>query len=76
MDEYDTTWSDANRVREDFRRADADPEPVANPSQFGNLGRALWRERSLERMLRMKIALRAEDVRRIVADLSSATRPA
>jgi hypothetical protein len=53
-DEHDMTWSDSNRVEEDLRRTDAEPEPVANPHEFGSLGRALWRERSLERILRIR----------------------
>ena len=76
MDEYTTGWSDANRVKEEFRTADADPEPADDPHEFGNLGRALWRERSLARMLRLRLALRAEDAQKIVADLTSASRPA
>jgi len=75
VDEYDMSSSDGNRVEEDFRRTGADPEPVEDPYQFGSLGRALWRERSLERMLRIKLALGVEDARKIVADLLSASRP-
>jgi hypothetical protein len=68
MDECDMSWSDANRVNEHFRRTDPDPDPAENPEEFGTLGRALWQERSLVRMLRMKLATRADDAQTVVAD--------
>jgi hypothetical protein len=73
MDEYNMSWSDANRVKEHFRRTDPDPDPAENPDEFGTLGRALWQERSLVRMLRMKLVTRADDAQTLIADLSCAS---
>ena len=75
MDEYSMSWSDAARAEADFFERQAVPEPADNVHQFGTLGRALWRERSLAWMLRLNSGLPPEDARRIVAALRAASRP-
>lgn len=75
MDEYSMSWSDAIRAQTDFPEKPPAPDPADDVAQFGTLGRALWRERSLAWILRLDIAVRSDDVRKIVADLRAASAP-
>ena len=69
------SWSDAVRVEAAFPASEEAPDPSPEPHQFGTLGRALWRERSLAWILRLDPDVRAEDAEKIVAELSAASRP-
>ena len=75
MNEYSMSWSDAIRAEADFPENQPVPGPPDDVHQFGTLGRALWRERSLAWILRLDPSVRAEEALKIVADLSSAFRP-
>lgn len=75
VDEYSMTWSDAARVRTEFLENQPLPDPSQDVQQFGTLGRALWRERSLAWILRLDPAVRGEDARKIVDDLREASKP-
>lgn len=75
VDEYKMSWSDAARVEAAFVENGAIPKPPDHVHQFGTLGRALWRERSLAWILALHPGVRKEDAQKIVADLSAASRP-
>ena len=75
MDEYMMSWSDAVRAESTSLESHDAPRPCDDLHQFGTLGRALWRERSLAWILAQNPAVRTEDVQKIVADLSAASRP-
>jgi hypothetical protein len=69
------SWSDAIRAESAFLESHAVPEPADDLYRFGTLGRALWRERSLAWILTLNPAVRKEDARKIIADLSAALQP-
>jgi len=75
VDEYGEDGYDAVTLESAFGDEEAPPAPSGEPSQFGTLGRALWRERSLAWILRSNPDVRAEDAEKIVAELSAAARP-
>ena len=75
VDEYSMTWSDAVRAETDFLESQPLPGPSEDVQQFGTLGRALWRERSLTWILRLNPAVRGEDALRIVEELRDAAKP-
>lgn len=74
VDEYSMSWSDAIRAEADLLETQALPHPCDEVHQFGTLGRALWRERSLAWILRLT-AVQADDAQKIVSDLRAAFRP-
>ena len=74
MDEYLMSWSDALRAESAQAQHRTLPQSADEFHQFGTLGRALWRERSLARILARNPAARTDDVRKIIADLHAATR--
>jgi len=75
VDEYVEDWDDAVRLEAAVRQSEAAPGPSGESYQFGMLGRALWRERSLAWILRLNPGVLAEDAEKIVAELSAAARP-
>jgi hypothetical protein len=75
VDEYMMSWSDAVRAETDFLESQPLPGPSEDVHQFGTLGRALWRERSLAWILRLNPAVRSEDARKIVEGLHEASKP-
>jgi hypothetical protein len=75
VDEYMMSWSDAVRAETDFLESQSLPDPSEDVHQFGTLGRALWRERSLARILRLNPAVRSDDARKIVESLHKASKP-
>ena len=75
MDEYSMTWSDAVRAETDFLEKQPLPGPSEDVQQFGTLGRALWRERSLAWILRLDPTVRGEDAVKIVEALREASKP-
>ena len=74
VDEYSMTWSDAIRAEADPVGNQLVPRPSDNFEQFGTLGRALWRERSLAWILGLT-SVRADDAQKIVSDLRAAFLP-
>jgi len=75
VNEYTMSWSDAARVEAAFVENRELPRPSDQVHEFGTLGRALWRERSLAWILALHPDVRREDAQKIVADLSAASRP-
>ena len=75
VDEYTMNWSDATRVEAAFVDDGEVPSPPDHVHQFGTLGRALWRERSLAWILALHPDVRNEEAQKIVEDLSAASRP-
>jgi hypothetical protein len=75
MDEYTTSWEDVVAAEPVLFGGEAAPAPSAELHQFGTLGRALWRERSFEWILRSNPELPQAEVQKLVASLAAASRP-
>ena len=74
MDEYSMSWSDAIRAETDFLDTLPTHHHCEDLQQFGTLGRALWRERSLTWVLGLA-AVRADEAQKIISSLHAAFRP-
>ena len=75
MDEYMTTWSDADRFESACCHFEGWFGSVGDDDAgYGTLGRALWRERCLARVLALEPEVRRDEARQLVSSLSRHSR--
>jgi hypothetical protein len=71
MNECDMNWSDAIRARSAALCPDSMSGTKVDAPDFGTLGKALWVQRCLASLFRLRPAVNAHDAQVVVADLGS-----